>query len=56
MTGDSEYPDYYVKWRNLPYAEATWESGKLIEEDSQEQIKNYKWGESIRHKLLKRLW
>lgn len=40
--GDSEYPDYYVKWRNLPYADATWESGKLIEEENQEQIKNYR--------------
>merc|ERR1719391_1780831 len=38
----SEYPDYYVKWRNLPYSEATWESGKLIEEENQEQIRQYR--------------
>jgi chromodomain-helicase-DNA-binding protein 1 len=26
---DAEYPDYYVKWKNLPYSEATWENGKV---------------------------
>ena len=25
----AEYPDYYVKWKNLPYVEATWESGEV---------------------------
>merc|ERR1719402_859276 len=35
---DAEYPDYYVKWSNLPYSDATWENGQLIEEDNQEQI------------------
>ena len=25
----AEYPDYYVKWKNLPYSEATWENGKV---------------------------
>ena len=39
---DAEFPDYYVKWKNLPYADATWESGKLIEEDNQDQIRQYR--------------
>merc|ERR1711892_1089231 len=40
--GDEEYPDYYVKWKNLPYADATWENGKLIQEQNQEAIMKYK--------------
>merc|ERR1711892_764803 len=40
--GDEEYPDYYVKWKNLPYADATWENGKLIQEKNQEAIMKYK--------------
>ena len=57
--GDAEYPDYYVKWRNLPYAEATWESGKLIEEENQEQIRHFRMREESRftpsksHRVLK---
>lgn len=39
---DAEYPDYYVKWSNLPYSDATWENGQLIEEDNQEQIMQFK--------------
>merc|ERR1719435_190977 len=46
--GDEEYPDYYVKWRNLPYADATWENGKLIEEQTQEAIMKYKEREESR--------
>jgi len=45
----SEYPDYYVKWKNLSYAEATWESGKLIEEENQEQIRLYRMREESRY-------
>ena len=45
----AEYPDYYVKWRNLPYSEATWESGKLIEEENQEQIRQYRIREESRY-------
>ena len=41
-------PDYYVKWCNLPYAEATWENGRLIEERSREQIRLYKEREQNR--------
>jgi len=40
--GEEEYPDYYVKWKNLPYADATWENGRLIEEQNQEAIIKYK--------------
>lgn len=25
-----EYPDYLVKWRNLPYSDCTWEDGSLV--------------------------
>lgn len=46
--GDEEYPDYYVKWKNLPYAEATWENGRLIEEQNQEAIMKYKEREESR--------
>jgi chromodomain-helicase-DNA-binding protein 1 len=47
--GDAEYPDYYVKWRNLPYSEATWESGKLIEEENSEAIRQFKMREESRY-------
>merc|ERR1711970_119159 len=46
---EEEFPDYYVKWKNLPYAEATWENGKLIEERCQEQIRAYKEREESRY-------
>merc|ERR1719195_1122364 len=46
---EEEFPDYYVKWKNLPYAEATWENGKLIEERGQEQIRAYKEREESRY-------
>jgi len=34
--------EYFVKWDNLSYAEATWESGKLIAKRNPEVIKIYK--------------
>ena len=46
---DAEYPDYYVKWRNLPYSEATWESGKLIEEENGEQVRQFRMREESRY-------
>ena len=46
-TGD--YPDYYVKWKNLPYMEATWETGKLIEDSCQEAIRKFKEREDSRY-------
>jgi len=56
---DAEFPDYYVKWRNLPYADATWESGRLIEDENQEQIRQFRMREESRftpsksHRVLK---
>merc|ERR1712180_227903 len=46
---EEEFPDYYVKWKNLPYAEATWENGRLIEDRGQEQIRAYKEREESRY-------
>lgn len=56
---DAEFPDYYVKWRNLPYVDATWESGRLIEDENQEQIRQFRMREESRftpsksHRVLK---
>merc|ERR1711970_1371786 len=56
---DAEFPDYYVKWRNLPYVDATWESGRLIEDGNQEQIRQFRMREESRftpsksHRVLK---
>jgi len=47
--GDAEYPDYYIKWKNLPYAEATWENGKLIEDENEEAIKKFKEREESKY-------
>jgi chromodomain-helicase-DNA-binding protein 1 len=40
-TDDGEV-EYFVKWDNLSYAEATWESGKLIARRNPEVIEIYK--------------
>ncbi|XP_036148623.1 chromodomain-helicase-DNA-binding protein 1 isoform X3 [Monomorium pharaonis] len=39
---DSEHPDYYCKWENLSYAEATWEDGTLIVKRWPEKIKEFR--------------
>ncbi|XP_011692493.1 PREDICTED: chromodomain-helicase-DNA-binding protein 1 isoform X2 [Wasmannia auropunctata] len=39
---DSEHPDYYCKWENLSYAEATWEDGTLIVKKWPEKIKEFR--------------
>lgn len=39
---DSEHPDYFSKWENLPYAEATWEDGALIIKKWPEKIKEFR--------------
>ncbi|XP_012220064.1 chromodomain-helicase-DNA-binding protein 1 isoform X2 [Linepithema humile] len=39
---DSEHPDYFSKWENLSYAEATWEDGALIEKKWPEKIKEFR--------------
>ncbi|XP_041464759.1 chromodomain-helicase-DNA-binding protein 2-like isoform X3 [Lytechinus variegatus] len=37
----SGYPDYFVKWQGLPYADCTWEDGELISRDFQDCIDDY---------------
>lgn len=39
---DSEHPDYFCKWENLSYAEATWEDGTLIVKKWPEKIKEFR--------------
>lgn len=39
---DSEHPDYFCKWDNLSYAEATWEDGTLIVKKWPEKIKEFR--------------
>ncbi|XP_029664052.1 chromodomain-helicase-DNA-binding protein 1 isoform X2 [Formica exsecta] len=39
---DSEHPDYFCKWDNLPYADATWEDGALIVKKWPEKIKEFR--------------
>jgi len=46
---EDDYPDYYVKWKNLPYADATWETGKLIEDKFQDVIRKFKEREDSRY-------
>ncbi|XP_026286937.1 chromodomain-helicase-DNA-binding protein 1 isoform X2 [Frankliniella occidentalis] len=40
--------DYYVKWENLPYSEATWEDGILINGRWPEKVKEYREREDSR--------
>ena len=35
------FPEYLVKWRGLPYAECTWEDGRLLSEKYKEAIEEY---------------
>ena len=46
---EDDYPDYYVKWKNLPYMEATWETGKIIEDSCQEAIRKFKEREESKY-------
>lgn len=39
---DAEHPDYYCKWENLSYAEATWEDGALIVKKWPTKIKEFR--------------
>ncbi|XP_021925185.1 chromodomain-helicase-DNA-binding protein 1 isoform X3 [Zootermopsis nevadensis] len=39
---DSAHPDYYIKWESLPYAEATWEDGSIIEKKWPKKIKEFR--------------
>ncbi|XP_069683280.1 chromodomain-helicase-DNA-binding protein 1 isoform X2 [Periplaneta americana] len=39
---DSVHPDYYIKWESLPYAEATWEDGSIIEKKWPKKIKEFR--------------
>ncbi|KAH0948725.1 hypothetical protein HN011_010172 [Eciton burchellii] len=39
---NSEHPDYFCKWENLSYAEATWEDGNLIVKKWPEKIKEFR--------------
>ena len=34
--------DYYVKWKNLPYCESTWEDSSIITQYYQETLDRYK--------------
>ena len=36
-----EYPDYLVKWENLPYSECTWEDGTLIAKKFEHRIDEF---------------
>ncbi|RLU23404.1 hypothetical protein DMN91_003608 [Ooceraea biroi] len=39
---NSEHPDYFCKWENLSYSEATWEDGALIVKKWPEKIKEFR--------------
>jgi chromodomain-helicase-DNA-binding protein 1 len=39
---EGEPPDYFVKWENLPYSEATWEDGKLVEKKWAKKVKEFR--------------
>ena len=38
---EGTHPDYYIKWESLPYAEATWEDGSIIEKKWPKKIKEF---------------
>ncbi|PNF16997.1 Chromodomain-helicase-DNA-binding protein 1 [Cryptotermes secundus] len=38
---EGAHPDYYIKWESLPYAEATWEDGSIIEKKWPKKIKEF---------------
>ena len=46
---EEEFPAYYVKWKNLPYADATMETGQLIEEQAGAAIRKFKEREESRY-------
>uniref|UniRef100_A0A1B6DPA6 Chromo domain-containing protein n=2 Tax=Clastoptera arizonana TaxID=38151 RepID=A0A1B6DPA6_9HEMI len=37
-----EPPEYFIKWESLPYSEATWEDGGLIEKKWPKKIKEFR--------------
>ncbi|PSN43172.1 hypothetical protein C0J52_09898 [Blattella germanica] len=39
---EGSHPDYYIKWESLPYAEATWEDGSIIEKKWPKKIKEFR--------------
>ncbi|QQP39891.1 ChromodomainhelicaseDNAbinding protein 1like, partial [Caligus rogercresseyi] len=48
-TGDEGGLEYYIKWKNLPYVEATWESGDLIDGEFESVIENFKFRQESRY-------
>ncbi|XP_071486143.1 chromodomain-helicase-DNA-binding protein 1-like [Diadema antillarum] len=38
---ENGFPDYFVKWQGLPYADCTWEDGELISRNFQHCIDEY---------------
>lgn len=38
---EGTHPDYYIKWESLPYSEATWEDGSIIEKKWPKKIKEF---------------
>lgn len=40
--GEDGTTEYFVKWECLPYADATWESGKLIQSRDPDVIQKFK--------------
>jgi hypothetical protein len=41
VKAEGTHPDYYIKWESLPYAEATWEDGSIIEKKWPKKIKEF---------------
>ncbi|CAB4062729.1 CHD1 [Lepeophtheirus salmonis] len=41
--------EYYVKWKNLPYIDATWEAGHLIDNEFQSVIENFRFRQESRY-------
>lgn len=39
---EGTHPDYYIKWESLPYSEATWEDGSLIEKKWPKKIQEFR--------------
>ena len=38
---DTGFPEYLVKWHGLPYADCTWEDGKLLNERFPDALEEY---------------
>lgn len=43
ILGESKDPsEFFIKWESLPYSEATWEDGALIEKKWPKKIKEFR--------------